>query len=445
MEDVVEGVMAGLTPLQRLKLSLLGMKDKILAETTTVDEILRLLEARLPSEWKKGMELLLPGGPLHAMIGWPPEWFTNVTVGLQRYDLDHQPCHGCLTSEGQSQAAVDAKLCAGCRYSCYHKECQAGGWPRHKLLCKLLRKNPGLAAALRRLQKESGVYTDGSRWYAIPGRHSDEVHELVNNWLIAKAFELEHAKMGKPSPVEVGPCPVSKKEVFHVMWERHKLRKKLGGSEDPCVGLEQMDVDVHSTRSSFYLPHPETMKPLVDFLEAKGCVRYNYPAAGKGLLGLCLHYFGGVPAEAIRCTDLTPEPGYFPVDEADACDPKLLEVDWETTVLVLVWLEFPGMPPYAERLIRLAHKMGVKHILLGAEEQGCAMSPKAHEAMNELYPTEEEIPGVPDFRVCHLSLANLIFISGDQSEHVRHIPLAYAADPSFRSIGQSLRYRTLRK
>lgn len=408
-------------------------------EDASVDQILAVLQKGLPASWTEGFELLVPGGPLHELLTLSPDEFTNITVGIVPF-APHQPCTACLDSEeGQTLAAVmKAKLCTGCKYLWFHTGCQAEAWPHHKPFCKKLRKKAALADGLRRLERESGVFTDGVRWYSKTGRCSDIVYKTIQMWHQARQLEREYDAKGRTPPVRPGPCPVSKKTAFEA-----EAARRLPKDAPLRFTLNQPYTDAHSSRGAFYFLQPSAAASLVAWLAAKGCTRFHEPAAGNGLFAFMLEHFGGVSAEAIRCTDLSPGGGYFPVEQADACDPAQYDgVDWEKTVLVLLWPEFPGMAPYAERLIRLAYAMGVRHILLGAEEPGCAMSPEAHAALDELYPKEEAIPGVPDFAACALTLAQLAFISGDRPEHVRHAPLAYATDPSFRRVNQKLRLHT---
>ena len=362
------------------------------------------------------MRQLYGDGPLSRLVDGRIQFSQEHTDVQLVACADIPPC--CFACRKETVEKV--MTCSRCGYSMFHPGCQRASWSRHKAMCNTLAKQPADRDKLKHLIATGGIFTDGDNLYSLHRTVEPKMYKLIELW--HRACKLSLAK-GISPPV----CPLTARALYSAYLSRER---------PPTTELDQLLSAAHSITTAYYQLTPNNARLLAAWIKARGYTKVIVPAAGNGLFVFMLSFFGDLPVEMFDCTDIKLSAySYVKVRLMDACDPKGMRGADKTTLVVLLWPEYPWDPSFAAKFITMCHERALD-ILGGFEESGCAMSEGGHKVLAQLYGEGAMIPGIEDFPISHCDLGMMWAIM-PQGRHV--VPYKYLTDIKFRMVDQRLR------
>lgn len=285
------------------------------------------------------------------------------------------PCFGCAASRTLQSNSQKRVRCSGCKYACYHNQaCAKANWKHHKSLCKRMQSDASIRDVLMRAYHETGLFTDGTHWWASPFRGKPQLLEL--------GCILQ-------TVVQMKPSMARNVNVMLTSFQRKLIEgEDILDNDDPTV----LSLSAHATRFHtvvYGFAMPWQYKEVGKVLKEAGVTQCVDPLAGTGIGADLFRVFAQIPVAA---SDLTP--GHSTVALKDALDPSTYAgYDLTQTPVIIAWPDFKGEGKLGADLIRLLYGLGVPYLVVMHEghvdgifgELESAFSKESMDALNVCY------------------------------------------------------------
>jgi hypothetical protein len=286
---------------------------------------------------------------------------STIDLAMMETVVGGPPCAYCSITDPDRAHVVGPRsvfrACTACGYARYcNPACQRTHWVHstksHRALCVRLRQGgeKPMVASLRAAFVGAGLFTaDGVRWSAVPMTPTPKMAEVL-------------------------------KKVKHNPAVADDLKRYLGSrlqQETVANGVPRTyTTSLVQPQLRVIEVHPALLQPgdaphIVRAAAARGITRFVDPAAGAGLVGATLRFFGNLDADALRLSDFNPDriapeavvwPGGIP--RHDPLDPTTYDgVDWSSTAAVVAWDALPNAVA-GTNLVALLHNVGAMHLLV---------------------------------------------------------------------------------
>lgn len=289
------------------------------------------------------------------------------------------PC-ACCTHDAKAKYRTDTKtmICAGCNYTRFcNKKCSTAYWKQHKKLCKLLCKDNTKSDFLVEFYQRTGLYTgDGETWRCVP---SDFVPDTVK---FLKLYHITKLLKGDDDPVMQKSIATYEKlqTSYPDLVRDHPIDK----SEFQAI-LTQPYIGFHNI--IYGLVQPVAIRQIYNRMKKLSLNTIIDPMAYNGAFIELCRCFGNDSSIRLIASDLTPcVNSFMPVREADALDESMYDgIELHNSLCVLSWPDYTDREPVSPRLIKLFHRLGVRHILFMTDNVGSSISKAGFDTLNNLY------------------------------------------------------------